>query len=189
MAPDLVVVGGGPVGLAAAIAARQRGLEVLVADKAQPPIDKPCGEGVMPEGVSALRVLGVQVDTSNSNALPFYGIRFIDAGLSAEAYFPAVVGHGLGIRRPVLHQMLALRAEEAGVVTRWGEPVTGVSSAGRPDSRTKCAMSMDRGRRWPRIARQAMGRISTTFERSPQNRTSAAFPGEAVDRFRRSALA
>ena len=50
-------------------------------------------------------------------------------------------------------------------------------------------MSMDRGRRWPRIARQAMGRISTTFERSPQNWTSAAFPDEAVDRFRRSALA
>jgi menaquinone-9 beta-reductase len=130
MAPDLVVVGGGPVGLAAAIAARQRGLEVLVTDKAQPPIDKPCGEGVMPEGVSALRALGVHVDTINRNALPFYGIRFIDAGLSAEAYFPEVVGHGLGIRRPVLHQMLALRAEEVGVVTRWGEPITGVSSAG-----------------------------------------------------------
>lgn len=128
MTPDIVVVGGGPVGLAAAIAARQRGLEVLVADKSRPPIDKPCGEGVMPEGVSALHVLGVHVDSSN--ALPFYGIRFIDAGLFAEAYFPAVVGHGLGIRRPVLHQMLVLRAEEVGVVTRWGEPVTGVSSAG-----------------------------------------------------------
>jgi len=40
-APDVVVVGGGPVGLAAAIAARQRGLDVLVADRARPPIDKP----------------------------------------------------------------------------------------------------------------------------------------------------
>jgi len=128
MAPDLVVVGGGPVGLAAAIAARQRGLEVLVADKLRPPIDKPCGEGVMPEGVSALRALGVQVDSKN--ALPFYGIRFTEAGVSADAYFPAVAGHGLGIRRPVLHQMLADRAVEVGVATRWDEPVTGLSSAG-----------------------------------------------------------
>jgi menaquinone-9 beta-reductase len=124
----MVIVGGGPVGLAAAIAARQRGLEVLVADRARPPIDKPCGEGVMPEGVSVLRALGVQVDSSK--ALPFYGIRFIDAGLSVEAYFPAVAGHGLGIQRPILHRMLVLRAEEVGVVTRWGEPVTGVSGAG-----------------------------------------------------------
>jgi flavin-dependent dehydrogenase len=128
MTPDVVVVGGGPVGLAAAIAARQRGLDVLVADKARPPIDKPCGEGVMPEGVAALRVLGVQAD--GSDAVPFYGIRFTEAGLYAEAYFPAVAGHGLGIRRPILHQKLALRAAEVGVVTRWGEPITGIGTAG-----------------------------------------------------------
>jgi 2-polyprenyl-6-methoxyphenol hydroxylase-like FAD-dependent oxidoreductase len=128
MVPDVVIVGGGPIGLAAAIAARQRGLAVLIADRARPPIDRPCGEGLMPGGVSALRALGVRVDSDN--AIPFYGIRFTEAGLSAQAYFPAAAGHGLGIRRPVLHQMLALRAAEVGVVTRWGEPVTRVSSAG-----------------------------------------------------------
>jgi len=127
-APDVVVVGGGPVGLAAAIAIRQRGFEVLVADRMRPPIDKPCGEGLMPEGVSALRALGVEVD--GNDAPPFYGIRFTEAGLSAEGHFPAVAGYGLGIRRLVLHQMLVHRATEVGVVTRWGEPVTGVSSAG-----------------------------------------------------------
>lgn len=127
MALDLVIVGAGPIGLAAAIAARQRGLEVLVADKARPPIDKPCGEGVMPEGVSALRLLGVEMGATK--ALPFQGIRFTEGGVSAEGHFPAA-GHGLGIRRPVLHQMLAVRAAEMGVLTRWGEPVTGVSCAG-----------------------------------------------------------
>ena len=85
MTPDIVVVGGGPVGLAAAIAARQRGLEVLVADKSRPPIDKPCGEGVMPEGVSALRVLGVHVDSSN--ALPF----FMASALSMRDYSPKLI--------------------------------------------------------------------------------------------------
>ena len=128
MVPDVVIVGGGPVGLAAAIAARQRGLEVLVADRARPPIDKPCGEGLMPEGVSALRILGVPV--GDSDALPFYGIRFTEAGSAAEACFPAAAGYGIGIRRPRLHRLLSVRAAEVGVVARWGEPVTGVSSAG-----------------------------------------------------------
>ena len=40
---DVFVIGGGPAGLATAIAARQRGFDVVVADGAQPPIDKPCG--------------------------------------------------------------------------------------------------------------------------------------------------
>jgi menaquinone-9 beta-reductase len=124
MALDVVVVGGGPVGLAAAIAARQRGLEVLVADRARPPIDKPCGEGLMPEGVSALRLLGVPVD---DGALPFYGIRFTEAGSSVEACFPAAAGHGIGIRRLHLHRLLAARADEVGVVIRWGEPITPVN--------------------------------------------------------------
>jgi flavin-dependent dehydrogenase len=127
MTPDVVIVGGGPVGLAAAIAARLNGLEVLLADRSRPPVDKPCGEGVMPEGVSALRLLGVPVD---DGALPFYGIRFTEAGSSVEASFPAVAGHGIGLRRLHLHRLLVLRAQEVGVITRWGEPVTGVSSAG-----------------------------------------------------------
>jgi flavin-dependent dehydrogenase len=119
--PDVVVVGGGPIGLATAIAARMRGLEVLLADRDHPPIDKACGEGVMPEGVAVLAKLGVTV---SDRARPFHGIRFCEAGLSAEARFPA--GYGLGIRRPILHQLLVDRAAEAGVLMCWGERVSAV---------------------------------------------------------------
>ena len=56
---DVFVIGGGPAGLAAAIAARQQGFRVIVADGAQMPIDKPCGEGLMPDGVAALQELGI----------------------------------------------------------------------------------------------------------------------------------
>ena len=58
---DVFVVGGGPAGLATAIAARRRGLSVMVADGAIPPIDKSCGEGLMPDGVEALHALGITV--------------------------------------------------------------------------------------------------------------------------------
>ena len=51
---DVFVIGGGPAGLAAAITARQRGFRVVVADGAQPPVDKACGEGFLPDGLEAL---------------------------------------------------------------------------------------------------------------------------------------
>ena len=58
---DVFVIGGGPAGLAAAIAARQRGFSVLVADGAEPPIEKACGEGLMPDAVKILDKLGVDL--------------------------------------------------------------------------------------------------------------------------------
>jgi menaquinone-9 beta-reductase len=117
IAPDVVVVGGGPAGLAAAIAIRQHGFRVLVAERGRPPIDKPCGEGVMPGGLIALGRLGVLCKP----AVPFRGIRFIEAGRSAEGLFRD--NNGLGIRRTVLHQRLIDRAAETGVVLRWQQPV------------------------------------------------------------------
>ena len=47
---DAVVVGGGPAGLAFAIAAATRGLDVAVIERRAGPVDKACGEGVLPAG-------------------------------------------------------------------------------------------------------------------------------------------
>jgi flavin-dependent dehydrogenase len=55
---DVFVLGGGPAGLAAAIAVRQAGLGVTLADAEHPPIDKACGEGLMPEAITTLSALG-----------------------------------------------------------------------------------------------------------------------------------
>src|SRR5690348_2066351 len=57
----VLVIGGGPAGLAAAIAARKRGFSVTVADGSKPPIDKACGEGLLPGTLAALRELGVSI--------------------------------------------------------------------------------------------------------------------------------
>jgi len=120
---DVVCAGGGPAGLAAAIALRLRGLHVVLADASVPPVDKACGEGLMPDGVGALRALGVFPERRD-HAI-FRGIRFVGPQGSAEAHFPS--GHGIGMRRTVLHEALRRRAEEIGVEMRWGARLTGIA--------------------------------------------------------------
>jgi len=123
---EVFVIGGGPAGLAAAIASRDKGLRVTVADWSRPPIEKPCGEGLMPDSLDALRQLGVTI--GSEHCFPFSGIRFLAPGVSVSASFPS--GCGLGMRRPVLHQLLADRAAETGVQFLWGARVSGISSEG-----------------------------------------------------------
>ncbi len=122
---DVFVIGGGPAGLAAAIAARRKGFRVIVADGAHMPIEKPCGEGLMPDGLAALENLGVRVPEEKS--FPFRGIRFLSASLGIEAAFPRGQA-GRGVRRTVLHQLIADRAASLGIDLLWRTPVTGVSS-------------------------------------------------------------
>ncbi len=119
---DVFVIGGGPAGIAAALAARQRGMSVIVADSAVPPIDKPCGEGLMPDSIVALQQLGVNIPPLEAQA--FRGIRFVSSGLSAQAVFPH--GKGLGVRRMNLHRIMVEHAEAAGVCFLWRTVVTGL---------------------------------------------------------------
>jgi flavin-dependent dehydrogenase len=116
---DILIVGGGPAGLAGAIAARQKGFNVTVVDAAEPPIDKPCGEGLMPGGVQALKRMGIQIPTVSSS--PFRGIRFINGKTIAHATFQGALG--LGVRRTTLHSLLVDRAAEIGVNLIWNTPV------------------------------------------------------------------
>src|SRR5690242_20182297 len=108
---DVLVAGGGPAGLAAAIAARRKGFRVVVADASHPPIDKSCGEGLMPDALDALEKLGVHLPTDAGR--PFRGIRFVDSGRSAEASF--LSRSAIAVRRMTLHSILIDHAVQAGV--------------------------------------------------------------------------
>jgi flavin-dependent dehydrogenase len=123
---DVFVVGGGPAGLATAIAARRHGLSVVVADGAVPPIDKPCGEGLMPDGVEALHQLGITIP--EGEAYPFRGIRFVSNGAKAESAFPR--GTAYGIRRTRLHSVMLDHAAACGVRMLWQSAVTGLHPEG-----------------------------------------------------------
>ncbi|MCV7196144.1 NAD(P)/FAD-dependent oxidoreductase [Mycobacterium angelicum] len=102
---DLLVVGGGPGGLATALHARRQGLSVIVAEPRDDPIDKACGEGLMPGGLAELACLGV-----DPVGMPFEGIAYVDEHRRAEARFRT--GPGRGVRRTTLHAALAARAKE-----------------------------------------------------------------------------
>lgn len=118
----VVVVGGGPAGLATAIATQQAGLETLVVDRQVPRIDKACGEGLMPDGLACLDALGVRLPPATG--VPFRGIRYIDAASQAEGRFPGAPG--LGLRRTDLHAALVARAKAVGVTLRWQCRVQGL---------------------------------------------------------------
>jgi flavin-dependent dehydrogenase len=105
---DVLVSGGGPAGLATAISCARAGLSVAVADPRAFPIDKACGEGLMPSAVQRLAGLGVSV-----TGHPIHGIRYLDHAHQADAPFRR--GCGRGVRRTELHDALSARAADLGV--------------------------------------------------------------------------
>ncbi len=105
---DILIAGGGPAGLAAAIRAAEAGLEAVVVEPRPAPVDKACGEGIMPGGLAALHALGV-----HPAGHPLRGIRYTDGLRTAQAPFRGA--YGLGVRRTALHTALHERAEALGV--------------------------------------------------------------------------
>jgi flavin-dependent dehydrogenase len=124
---DVAIAGGGPAGLAGAIAARRKGFRVAVFEGLAPTeaIDKCCGEGLMPDAIEALGELGIELPSAR---MRIAGVRFIECGHAAEAKFS---GHpGAGIRRTTLHALLLEHARASGVSMHFGRPVRGLAPGG-----------------------------------------------------------
>lgn len=166
---DVLVVGGGPAGLAAAIAARERGLDVTVAEGMRPPIEKPCGEGLMPDTLSVLQQLGVTIDPGEGFA--FRGIRFVGERYQVDAGFP--YGQGIGLRRPLLHQKMIEQAQRLGVKLLWNSSVSALSADGAVVGGTTIAARWivgadgirSRVRRWCGLEAPAQTRPRYAFRR------------------------
>ena len=119
---DVVVVGGGPAGLATGIAAAAGGLTAVVLERRALPADKACGEGLLPGGIRALEALGARRHLDPDGCSPLRAIRWIqEDGSAAEALLPPP--GGLGVRRLALSAALLARAREVGVLVREGAAV------------------------------------------------------------------
>ncbi|WP_063788724.1 NAD(P)/FAD-dependent oxidoreductase [Streptomyces griseoruber] len=105
---DLLIAGGGPAGLATALHAVRAGLDVVVAEPRRAPVDKACGEGLMPGAVRALDRLGIHVPGQ-----AITGIRYVQGTHQSCARFRN--GPGLGVRRTTLHEALHQAVVDAGV--------------------------------------------------------------------------
>ncbi len=115
----VAVVGGGPAGMATAIALALKGQSVVVLERGRWPRDKICGEGVMPAGVDVLDRLGVLPLIQSDQARPFRGICWLDKqGQGVEGDFCS--GHGLAIRRTGLSDALYRRAQQLDGIQLWG---------------------------------------------------------------------
>lgn len=140
---EVLVVGAGPAGSAAAAWLARAGVDVILADAEQFPRDKPCGDGLTPRAIAELQRLGL-ADQLVTTA-PNWGLRA--AGFGQELYLPWPGGslpkYGGAVRRTQLDDAIRGVAVEAGArpfvgraagVQRDGERITAIDFAGSAGS-------------------------------------------------------
>ena len=137
-AVDLLVIGAGPAGAAAATQAARGGANVVVFDKAAYGRDKVCGDGLTPRAVGALNELGIPLDGAHH----IDGLRMIANSTVRELPWPdgtRFPNHGAVWPRRRLDAALIDAATEAGADVRWetealpildGDNVIGVEAGG-----------------------------------------------------------
>ncbi|WP_232303858.1 geranylgeranyl reductase family protein [Pseudofrankia sp. DC12] len=124
---DVIVVGAGPAGSAAAYHLANAGLDVLLLEKATFPRDKVCGDGLTPRAVACLVKMGIETGQDAGWARN-KGLRIVGGGLRLELPWPELASfpdYGLVRPRADFDELLARAAEKAGARLREDTTVSG----------------------------------------------------------------
>lgn len=124
---DVIVVGAGPAGSAAAHYCAAAGLDVLLMEKSSFPRDKICGDGLTPRAVSELVRMGVPTPEEDG-WIRNIGLRAVAGGRSYEFPWPELKtypSYGLARSRMNLDQTLAEHARSTGATLMERTNVTG----------------------------------------------------------------
>src|SRR2546430_17655781 len=118
---DVLVVGGGPSGAAAAYWLAQQGRRVLVVEKKRFPREKTCGDGLTPRAVREVHDMGLADPLAEYQR--YDGLRSIAHGVTLELAWPDhpdFPPYGYVVRRRELDEMVAEQAVKAGATLRQG---------------------------------------------------------------------
>ena len=116
---DVVVIGGGPAGSAAALRLASAGASVLMIERGELGRDKVCGDGLTPRAIRALEALNVPIDAAHRTD----GLRMIANRTVRELRWPGVApfpAHGVAWQRRFLDAHLVEAAAAAGAEIRHG---------------------------------------------------------------------
>lgn len=122
---DVLIIGGGPTGSAAAIHAARAGYDVTVVDSQRFPRDKTCGDGLTPRAIAELRRIGLDDDLLRRNRNRGLKLHGFGGSITApwpegnESVFPAA---GSAMPRTELDTFLLNAAADAGAKVFDGVP-------------------------------------------------------------------
>jgi geranylgeranyl reductase family protein len=116
---DLLVIGGGPAGAAAAYWAADQGLDVVVVERKSFPREKTCGDGLTPRAVKQINDMGLADQLAKFHR--FDGLRTVAHGRTIELHWPQhpiYPDYGYVVRRCELDTFVAENAVQHGATLR-----------------------------------------------------------------------